>query len=129
MFVKKNFVQFLGSLEAEVMEHIWKMKQASVREIVKKLNKKKTVAYTTIMTVMARLNDKGILKRHLDKRGAYIYYPVQSKEFFLVAASRQVAKNFVKEFGEVGVAQFIDMLDKSDLKKIKEWKKKLRQIK
>ena len=125
----KRSIQPLGELESDIMSVMWKLRQASVRQVLDKLTKgKRIIAYTTIMTVMARLCKKKILKRQLDKSGTYLYVPSQNKECFLKEASRKIVKNFVKEFGELGVAQFIDVIENSDQKQISEWKKKLGNI-
>ena len=125
---KKNTTQILGELEAEIMEIVWKLKSASVREVLDNLKKRRKVAYTTIMTVMARLAGKGILKRKLDESAAYIYTPAQDKGVFLANSSRKLIKNLIDEFGEVAVAQFIDAVGDSDQKDLAAWQKKLKKI-
>lgn len=110
------------------MEIVWKFKSASVREVLDNLKKRRKVAYTTVMTVMARLADKGILNRKLDKSGAYVYVPSQDKETFLAASSRKLIKNLIDEFGEVAVAQFIDAVSDSNQKDLAQWQKKLKKI-
>src|ERR1700733_8481609 len=57
--------QPLHELEAEVMEEIWERGEASVREGMEALNAgaDKERAYTTYMTIMARLDSKGLLER------------------------------------------------------------------
>lgn len=125
---KKKIIQTLGELETEIMEVIWKLKNASVREVLDNFKKHKKVAYTTVMTVMTRLASKGVLKRKLDESGAFIYTPVQDKEGFLAISSRKIIKNLINEFGEVAVAQFIDAVEHSDLKDLAEWQKKLKKI-
>ncbi len=126
---KKKTIQILGELETEIMEIMWKLKSASVREILGGIKKRKKAAYTTIMTVTARLAAKGILKRKLNASGAYVYTLAQDKESFLAARSKKIIKNLIDEFGEVAVAQFIDAVEDSDLKDLAEWQKKLKKIK
>ncbi|OGY49561.1 MAG: hypothetical protein A3B89_01780 [Candidatus Buchananbacteria bacterium RIFCSPHIGHO2_02_FULL_40_13] len=121
--------QVLGELEAEIMEVIWKLKSASVRQVWTKLKKRRQLAYTTVMTVMSRLVLKGILKRQLDGGGAYIYVSAQEKEKFLADSSRKLIKNLIQEFGEVAVAQFIGVVEDSNLKDLIKWQKKLKKIK
>ncbi len=123
----KNLV--LGELETEVMEVMWKLDAASVREVLAVLEKTKKVAYTTVMTVMARLYEKGILRRRLDDGGAYIYEPVQDREAFLAASSKKLIKNILSEFGEIAVAQFLDAVGSSNIKDLEKWQRKLKNIK
>lgn len=124
----KNSVKILGELEAEIMEEVWKIGQVSVRDVLSRLGKRKKVAYTTIMTVMSRLYDKGILKRKMDKSGAFVYLPVKGKESFLAQASEKIIKSFLKEYGDVAVAQFVDIIETTDTKQSAEWKSKLRDL-
>lgn len=124
----KTFNQTLGSLEKEIMEIMWDLKSSSVRPVLNMLKKKRKVAYTTVMTVMSRLAKKGLLKRKLDN-GSYVYSICQCKENFLANASKKVINNLIKEFGEVAVAQFFDAVEKSDIKDLKKWQKKLKSIK
>ena len=123
----KNIKQ-LGALETEIMEIVWASNEASVRAVLSVLEKKRKIAYTTVMTVMTRLYEKGILKRKMDKSGAFIYIPIKCKKDFLFNASEKIIKNFLEEYGDLAVAQFIDAIETSDMKKSAEWKDKLRDL-
>lgn len=118
----------LGELEAEVMETVWQQKESTVRSVLLKLQKKKKIAYTTIMTIMNRLYAKGLLGRRAAESGAYVYLPRQTKEKFFARVSGNLITNLLKSYGDVAVAQFIDILNGDDFKQSEEWRKKLRQI-
>jgi predicted transcriptional regulator len=62
----------LGELELEILDQVWEKTPASVKDIHEELQKKRDIAYTTVMTVMSRLADKGVLKRSQEGR-TYIY--------------------------------------------------------
>lgn len=124
----KNSVKILGDLESEIMEIIWKNEQASVRDVLCCLEKKKKIAYTTVMTVMSRLHDKGVLKRKKEQSGAFVYVPFKDKNSFLAQASEKIIKNFLKEYGDIAVAQFVDAIETLDTKRSIEWKNMLRNI-
>lgn len=72
-------IEGIGRLEAEIMAVVWDLnKEVTVREVYETLRKKKKIAYTTIMTVMNNLAEKGLLEQ--DKTAtAYIYKPTKSK--------------------------------------------------
>lgn len=123
-----NSIKILGELESEIMEVAWKIGPASVRDVLSRLAKRKPIAYTTVMTVMSRLHDKGILRRKMDKSGAFVYLPVKDKMSFLSAASEKIIKNFLKEYGDVAVAQFVDIIETADTKQSAEWKNKLKDL-
>ena len=91
MFLKKFISDFkphkiglkkvLGDLEAEVMKVVWKKEQSTVRDVYEQLRLEKNLAYTTVMTIMSRLADKG-LSTKAAQGNAYIYTPtVREAEF------------------------------------------------
>lgn len=62
----------IGALEAEVLGHLWDATEPlSVRDIVSKLKGRRR-AYTTVMTVLTRLYEKGLVVRVLSGK-AYLY--------------------------------------------------------
>lgn len=126
--MSKNNIKILGDLEAEIMDIVWAAEQVCVRNVLAQLEKKRKIAYTTVMTVMARLYDKGVLKRKMDKSGAFLYFPAKDKKAFLQSASEKIIKNFLKTYGDVAVAQFVDVIEKMDNKQSEEWKEKLKKL-
>lgn len=76
--MKKSLTPF-GETEMEVLHHVWELGEATVKEVQKRILEKRKVAYTTIMTVMKNLADKGYLKYR--KEGlTYIYSPAKEPE-------------------------------------------------
>ena len=69
----------LGDLESDIMAIIWKKERASVQEVRDSLHPVRPLAYTTVMTVMGRLAEKGLLKRVKEGR-AFIYSPSSSQD-------------------------------------------------
>ena len=107
--------KFLGSLEAQVMEWIWSRGSATVRQVVDDLARTRQLAYTTVMTIMTRLHDKGLLRRSRDGK-TYVYAPALSREQFRARVSRDIVRGLVAEFGDVALAQFLAALDRVDEK-------------
>jgi predicted transcriptional regulator len=76
-------VRRLGELESAVMDRLWAWRRpTSVREVFEDLHRNRTVAYTTVMTVMNNLHKKGVLSRELSGR-AYIYRPERTREEYV----------------------------------------------
>ncbi len=75
----------LGSLEAKIMDVAWTHSDAflSVRDVLSRLDD--DLAYTTVMTVMNRLYEKGLLRRRRAGR-AWSYRPTGSNEAYIAAA-------------------------------------------
>ncbi|MEU4235135.1 BlaI/MecI/CopY family transcriptional regulator [Nonomuraea sp. NPDC026600] len=81
-------VRGLGQLESTIMDRMWAVKEpASVRDVLEHLLEDRTLAYTTVMTVMDKLHTKGLLKRKPVGR-AYVYEAVSSKEAYTADVMR-----------------------------------------
>lgn len=79
----------LGDLEVQVMRQIWaRPGPVTVRDVLGDLQRDRTIAYTTVMTVMSNLEKKGWLRRHAEGR-AYRYEPLVSAEEYSTALMRQ----------------------------------------
>jgi predicted transcriptional regulator len=70
-------VHGLGTLERQVLDVVWRLGRASVRDVLTAIDH--AVAYTTAMTVMDRLFKKGVLDRERVGR-AYVYSATASSE-------------------------------------------------
>ncbi len=105
--------KFLGSLEAQVMDRVWSRRTATVREMVDDLARTRQLAYTTVMTIMTRLHEKGLLRRSRDGK-TYVYRPALSRQQFRARLSRDIVRGLVAEFGDVALAQFVAALDEVD---------------
>lgn len=71
----------LGPLEQEVMEVVWDLEDATVRDVHARLAARRKIAYTTVMTTMTRLATKGLLRRDTDEL-AHRYRPVISRDAY-----------------------------------------------
>ena len=74
----KNEIPKLTNAELEIMHVVWELDGATVREVHERLNQRRPLAYTTVMTMMNILDEKGHLTRHKQGR-AYRYEPVRPK--------------------------------------------------
>jgi predicted transcriptional regulator len=96
----------LGSLELEVMEFMWQAGEATVRQVGEVISRKRSIAYTTVMTVMGHLVDKGLLSRTLEGK-KYRYQVAQSKDEFLYQASQRMIRTLINDFGDLAIAGFL----------------------
>lgn len=108
----------LTRFELEVMEEMWKMGRASVREILETLPSKKQPAYTTVQTIVRRLEEKGAVRQVRKIGNAHIYEPTLTRQ----AAYRRLVGDFLDLFG--GSAQpvmaHLAELGKLDLEDLRE---------
>lgn len=68
----------LGARELAIMKVVWRLGDASVRDVYETLRKRRPVAYTTVMTMMGTLEAKGYLKKRPDGR-AFRYRPARAE--------------------------------------------------
>ena len=69
----------LGETEMEVLHHVWDLNRATVADVQHRIRQERPVAYTTVMTVMKKLADKGYLQ--FEKDGAtYVYSAARSPD-------------------------------------------------
>jgi BlaI family transcriptional regulator, penicillinase repressor len=65
--------------ELAIMKVVWQRDQATVRDVYETLRKRRQVAYTTVMTMMKILEEKGYLKKSREDR-AYVYRPSRPRQ-------------------------------------------------
>ena len=65
--------------ELAIMKVVWRLDEATVRDVYEALRDQRPVAYTTVMTMMKILEDKGYLKKTLVDR-AHVYRPAQRRQ-------------------------------------------------
>lgn len=70
-----------GELESLILNVLWGSKKAlTSQEILEKANKNSDLALTTILTVLSRLEDKGLVSREPGEGRAYLFTAAQSRE-------------------------------------------------
>jgi len=79
----------LTGAELEIMHVVWSMEQATVRDVYEALRERRKVAYTSVMTVLKILEQKGHLKKKQENR-AYVYRPARPRA--------QVVQSMVRDF-------------------------------
>ena len=71
----------LGKFELEIMHVIWNSGKATVQEIKDTLSQAHPAAYTTFLTMMQRMEKKGIVEHEMHADGkTYVYKPLVSQE-------------------------------------------------
>ncbi|WP_314410244.1 BlaI/MecI/CopY family transcriptional regulator [Streptomyces kroppenstedtii] len=75
----------LGELEDSVMTRVWKWNRpVTVREVLEDLQQERSIAYTTVMTVLDNLHQKGWVRREAEGR-AYRYEAVSTRAAYSAA--------------------------------------------
>ncbi len=88
---KKGLELRLHDLEATIMDVVWgkQLSSFAVGDVLAILEKQRDIAYTTVMTTVTRLYEKGILERERDGK-RYLYSPKLTREEFLQSTAREV---------------------------------------
>lgn len=105
----------LHELEAEVMEEVWRRGRATVRDVLQALNERsdRQRAYSTIMTILARLARKGVLERRKQGKG-FVYSAPATRDEYLEARAQAGVEALVDEYGEVALVHFAREMAKLD---------------
>ena len=108
------------------MKLVWEHPHgATVREIYEALLVKRKVAYTTVMTMMRILEQKGFLKKAQDQR-AYVYKPTQPKGQVIGAMVREFVNRVFNGSAEPLLVHLVDdhHLSPKDLEEIARLRRK-----
>lgn len=108
---------FLGSLQTKVLETLSRRGPSTVRDIVDALPKRDAPAYTTVMTVLGRLHDKGLATREKHGKG-YLYRSRYTPEELRDRMARHLVGELVDDFGDVALAHFATALDGVDRRRL-----------
>src|SRR6188474_3080525 len=84
--------QTLTACEAEVMNVVWSQNSVTVQDVVDAIPRK--LAYTTVMTTMKILEDKGFVARKGKRGRAIVYRPLVSSESASGSTLSEMANRF-----------------------------------
>jgi predicted transcriptional regulator len=73
--------------ELAIMKVVWRLESATVRDVYEAFRKKRPVAYTTVMTMMKILEEKGYLEKNRAER-AYVYRATRPRQLVVGAMVR-----------------------------------------
>lgn len=109
--------QLLGELEATIMQIIWQRGELTVRDVLHVLQPSRPLKYTTVMTVMSRLAQKGVLATRRHGKTFYYRATLTAEEFVAQRAQRAV-QTVLANFGDTAMAYFLRELDGIDSKRL-----------
>jgi predicted transcriptional regulator len=103
----------LGPLEQDVMDVVWRLGDATVRDVHDQLAASRKIAYTTVMTTMTRLAAKGLLRR--DTAGlAHRYRPMVSREHYARETLSSVLGWLLERYPEPAASYLAEVVDDVD---------------
>ena len=95
--MSKRSIDQLGELQRSVMRIVWEHGEATVKDVRDRLKRRKKPAYTTVLSVMQKLERFGWLRHRLEGR-QYVYIPKQS----------------IEQAGSMSLRRFIDSVFQGD---------------
>ena len=104
---KPTIEDVLGPLAAPIMRAVWREGESTVATVAAHLAEERQhqPAYTTVMTVMGRLHERGLLRR--EKRGRqYLYRATDSEEAMIDHLSQIAIDDLIARFGTTAYRQF-----------------------
>ncbi len=110
---ERGLGKVLGGLEAEIMQAVWSSETCTVRDVHERLRLSRSIAYTTVMTVMARLTKKGLLSRKMID-GSYLYEPVMSQSEFERSVVGAVLDSLLESFSHQTMAHLVSTVGSQD---------------
>jgi predicted transcriptional regulator len=125
---EEGLKRFFGPLEARIMEIMWNHEQLTIKEVQQLLSHSEEVNFNTVMTVMNRLVEKGLLEKKQSVR-SYKYQAQQSKEDFLHQQTKGLTNQLLQEFPELIVSHMVEALDQVDSELLKKLEDKLKELK
>jgi len=101
----------LGELQRNVIELVWELGEATVRQVRDEIRRKKKLAYTTVLTAMQNLEKSGWLK-HRSEGKTYVYMPTRTRE---EAGGRSLKKFMDSIYDGNALLMFQHLMQQSDL--------------
>ncbi len=104
----------ISALEIEIMKIVWEQKNVTVRKVHETMlkkeiqeNKEEFTPYTTVMSTMTALAEKGMLKQDKSEK-TYIYSANVDKKQLSKSIIKSVAENLLEDSAKDFVAKFLD---------------------
>ena len=110
----------LGDLERAIMDVLWTDPGdgLTVREVLDKLTGRE-LAYTTVMTVLSRLESKGLTSRQREGR-AWRYRPARTREELTASAMHRSLEDLTSESRQAAILHFLSEASSDDLHLLRE---------
>lgn len=109
----------LTRLELEIMQPLWRLREASVRQVLEALPEDRRPEYTTVQTVIYRLEEKGVVRRTKKIGNAHIFAPIIERKsaigglvedlIELIGGSPQPVMSHLVESGKIGLKELREL--------------------
>ena len=122
--MKKTDVK-LSKFELQIMDLVWEKGEAAIRELHEALPERGRPAYTTVQTIVNRLEEKGAVERSRKIGNAHLYRPIITRK----STYARLVEDVLELFGgspEPLMAELVDS-GRVDLEDLKELEKAIKR--
>ncbi len=109
--MQRKSLDDLGELQRTVLETVWDLGEANVHQVRERLDRKKKLAYTTVLSAMQKLEKAGWLDHRAEGK-TYVYFARTSREQAGAGSVRGLLK---RVFAGDAMAMFQHLIRESDL--------------
>jgi predicted transcriptional regulator len=102
-----------GELELKTLETLWSLGRAHARDVHERIGAPAGLAYTTIATVLDRLNAKGLVRRERDGK-AFVYFPKVEKRILDRVRAKDALSRLLGDEEKPAIAALVDALESID---------------
>lgn len=112
--------KLLTETELELMTILWRLREGSVADVLAQLPVERTLAYTSVSTILRILEQKGVLNTRKEGRG-HIYIPLLNKSDYEAKTVKHVVDRVFDGAPTALVRQLLDTVDlnESDIKELR----------
>jgi len=109
--MSKKSLDHFGQLQRAVIEVVWELGEATVRQVWKHLCRRKELAYTTVLTAMQRLEKDGWLRHRVEGK-KHVYLPTKTRA---QAGAGSVRKFVQRMFNGNALVLFRQLVEEGEL--------------
>lgn len=114
---KEGLDQIFGKLEKQIMEILWERGESTVRGLLETHGNIQEYSYSTLITVMNRMSDKGLLTKRKEGK-TFFYKPAYSKAELLDIVSKKVINGISELSLQTTILNFVDYISSKDSKQL-----------
>jgi predicted transcriptional regulator len=103
--MSRNRIHRLGDLQLRIMQVLWARREATVADVHEAVADERDLAYTTIATMLRKMEARGLVKHRLDAR-SFVYRAVVGEE----AVSQGMADHLVDRLFEGSLSDMVQHL-------------------
>lgn len=111
--LKEGYGKLMGPLEQEILDLLWRLGEASGKEVFSGIRHTRDIALTTVLTVLERLANKGLVQK-VKGESVFVFRPAYTRDEFAKAVSQEVFRGIFEISSSGASASFVDALADAD---------------